>query len=388
MAQKNNNNDGNWFAVRFASVQNWIPSMIDNMSLNLILIGVIAALGIGFWFQFIPGVWAVIGSMAIIGVRWYLYYLGKKKETKAFQTRFNLVSFIVTAIASILGIGLVLSVVYDTGFFNLIATEWETQFMWLVALIYICYACIAIMEFYSHWFIQKLQSKAVLDLIYLLIPLVVVVMLVFNLMPTASLPGTFYWIFTIIGGGFFVAWGVWKWNWHKVDWESDKKSYFIYGAYLVGSLAGMGVMFYLFGFLSPTGGHFAGEIPLINGQAAPVNYFSYIFYIFFQSPVAAIMIAIMTFGTIVNIFAATAPGKSVKGGAVIGIVITVIPPMIIVLEIMSGGIPPPDLLSDILGTGVASFIFSLAETGVFIIVAIILSVFSGVADMMQGNNED
>lgn len=89
----------------------------------------------------------------------------------------------------------------------------------------------------------------------------------------------------------------------------------------------------------------------------------------------------MTFGTTVNLFVATLGGAEMLRG--LGVLIMVFPPMLIILEMWTGGIQPPSVLTEILGLGVAAPIFAICETGVFAIMAGLLGYFGGYAKLLS-----
>jgi hypothetical protein len=98
---------------------------------------------------------------------------------------------------------------------------------------------------------------------------------------------------------------------------------------------------------------------------------------FFTSAPASLMIALMTFGAIVYIFAKTL-GDLVMAGQAIGAIIMVVPPLIIVMQIFAGYVTVPEQLIMVLGgPSVAAFVYGLAEVGVFTIIMTILMTFTG-----------
>jgi len=120
---------------------------------------------------------------------------------------------------------------------------------------------------------------------------------------------------------------------------------------------------------------YSGERVHFYGQGIE-DWFGYTFYIFFQAPLPAFMIAIMGFGAIAVILAQNQAqiGRNVAGVAV-GIIAII--PMLIVLTAISGSIPPPQELIDVIGLSrpVASFIYGMGLILTYVIAISVMGVF-------------
>jgi hypothetical protein len=120
---------------------------------------------------------------------------------------------------------------------------------------------------------------------------------------------------------------------------------------------------------------FVGEELMQEVQAqSSTNYFSYVFYILLQSPIPSIMIGFMVFGAISTMMIQNVGPKGQMLGAVASSIVVIIP-MVFIFAILSGSIPPPEILSRILGYGTASLVFALAQLSAFILVLAIIIVF-------------
>jgi len=366
----------------------WVPKLKDNVLLVITSIGIAAIIGILYYYGLLSGVWASVLTVTEVGLHFIWYAWGKTREKgKYFTTRLDKIAYAAIAIAVCFATFIVLNVFYDVGFLAYFSSDWQIQLFWMMGLTYICWLVIGLMLLYKHqvqpsksvWFAQDAMIS------YLILPAIAILFaalfIYFGNVLTAA---DWFWIISIAGGSCFAIFAAYLWMVRRKmvqpdEFKHNKSAFWLYTIYYVIAVGIVGCILYF----TPIGAIQASlsQVPIVPGQATPTNYFSYIFYIFFQSPIASIMIAIMTFGMIVNIFASVLGGLG-RGAVVIGVIITVVPPMVIVMEIFAGGIPAPDLLNTILGTGVASFIFALCETGVFIIVAIILSVFSGIAELL------
>lgn len=367
----------------------WVPKLKDNVLLAITSVGVASIVGILFFFGLLPGLWALVLTVVEVALHlvWYAWGKMKDKETNYFETRLDKVSYIVIGVALCVALTVILSIIYDVGLLAILSPDWQQQLFWMMGLTYVCWLAVGLLLLYKHetqpsqspWFARDAMIS------YLIFPAIAIAAAIaFIYLEDTIDAGTFFWIFSISGACVFGAYAVYLFRVQKntssaEEFHKIKNAFTLYASYYG---VAVGVVYFII-YHTPIGmvSGVLGEIPFLPGQATPVNYFSYIFYIFFQSPIASIMIAIMTFGMIVNIFATVLGGLG-RTAIVIGVVITVVPPMIIIMEIFAGGIPPPDLLAQILGVGVASFIFALCETGVFIIMAIVLSVFSGIAEIL------
>ena len=365
-------------------LKDWKPNIKDNVIIAIFVMAFSAAIGICFYFGILNGLTSLCATVAgvIAGFAFYGWGQYNNNVFSGANQKFAIISYLVLASSATFGIMIVMNVFYDMSFLAIFSADWLGQIYWMIGFLYVCYLGIASMELWKH-IEMKMQSKIVMDLSMMIIPAVALMLVMFNLIPTTQ-AGTYYFALMIGVVPLYVVFTYlsWKKNKDQSNWENMRQILMLYGLSLGVSFAVLLFVIDPFGWNMFGLASIAGHIPIIPGQGTTTNYFSYIWYIFFQSPTAAIMIAIMTFGTVVNIFSSTM-GGALKGATVIGVIITVVPPMIIILEIFAGGIPPPDLLADLLGTGVASFIFALCEVGVFVIIAIILSVFSGVADLLS-----
>jgi uncharacterized membrane protein (DUF485 family) len=112
-----------------------------------------------------------------------------------------------------------------------------------------------------------------------------------------------------------------------------------------------------------------------SGQAME-DWFGFVFYIIFQAPIPSIMIAFMGISSIAVILAQNLAnvGRTISGVAV-GIIAVI--PMLFVLSAITGSIPPPPELVDIIGLskGVASFVYGLGLIINYIVMVSIMGVF-------------
>lgn len=114
-----------------------------------------------------------------------------------------------------------------------------------------------------------------------------------------------------------------------------------------------------------------------------INYFSYVFYILLMSPSAAVMIGFMVFGAVTVMVSQNIAGVGrIIGGFATGVVVII--PMLFCISIFTGGIEAPEILIDMLGSGVAQFVFGLAEVSVFILMVSIIGVFIAAGRMLGG----
>lgn len=112
-----------------------------------------------------------------------------------------------------------------------------------------------------------------------------------------------------------------------------------------------------------------------SGQAME-DWFAFVFYIIFQAPIPAIMIAFMGISSIAVILAQNLAnvGRMVSGVAV-GIIAVI--PMLFVLSAITGSIPPPPELVDIIGLSkaIASFVYGLGLIINYVVMISVMSVF-------------
>lgn len=337
-------------------------------ALATIISGIFIALVTVFYFlDFMPapsGLYALILSMIAIALR-VVIYGWERRKTEELDSTFEWIQYIVISGGMAFAIFLVLTLIYDLGFLALFSADWLVQIYWFIALEYIAMLGIGLVAMYLQ-IKNKKWERVAMDFGFFLLPLVALFMLMFDFAPPKSV--SFY-----VGLGVNVlALGV---LYRSLAKDTRKNVFALISLF---SIVSQGIIFVL---LDPADIFATSSIvPIIAGQAAPVNFFSYVWFIFFQSPSASIMIALMTFGAVVTIFAKALGDLNPTSSVAIGAVIIVVPPLIIIMEIFSGAIPPPTLLVDVLGSGVASFIFAIAEVGVFVIVSIILLTFTGMIE--------
>lgn len=125
------------------------------------------------------------------------------------------------------------------------------------------------------------------------------------------------------------------------------------------------------------------EAQMVYEAQGGSNYFSYVFYILMQSQTSAIMIGFMVFGAVAVMVAQNVSDVGqIVGGFATGVVVII--PMLFIFSIFTGGIAAPDLLVEILGSGVAQMVYGLAQTSVFILVVSIIGVFIASGRMLGG----
>lgn len=114
---------------------------------------------------------------------------------------------------------------------------------------------------------------------------------------------------------------------------------------------------------------------VFSGQGME-DWFGFVFYIIFQAPIPMIMISFMGLSSIAVILAQNLAnvGRTISGVAV-GIIAIV--PMLFVLSAITGSVPPPPELVDIIGLskGIASFIYGLGLIINYIVMVSIMGVF-------------
>jgi hypothetical protein len=106
------------------------------------------------------------------------------------------------------------------------------------------------------------------------------------------------------------------------------------------------------------------------------DWFAYVFYILFQAPVPAFMIAFMAIASVGVIMAQNLANVGrVISGVAMGIVAIV--PLLIVFATIGGSIPPPQELVDVIGLSpsIASFIYGMGLIITYVVSVSIMGVF-------------
>lgn len=113
------------------------------------------------------------------------------------------------------------------------------------------------------------------------------------------------------------------------------------------------------------------------------NYFSWVLYILLQDRVPALMISFMIFGAVSAMLIQNMGGvaRVISGFA---LSITVIIPLLFIVTIITGGIPPPIELEAVLGYGTAGLVYALAQTSAFILMLAIIGVFVAGGQFLGG----
>jgi len=131
-----------------------------------------------------------------------------------------------------------------------------------------------------------------------------------------------------------------------------------------------------------------GDIPeyfSFEGQA--INYwFAYVFFILFMDMIPAVMIAFMSISSIVVIIAQSA-GSVGRLSSQVAIGFIAVVPLLIVVMAMTGGIPAPPELSDVIGLPkpIASFVYGLGLILTFTLFVSVLAVFIGSTRALAGD---
>jgi hypothetical protein len=117
------------------------------------------------------------------------------------------------------------------------------------------------------------------------------------------------------------------------------------------------------------------DLSIVSGQTG-ADWFAYVFYILFQHPLPAFMIAFMTVSAI-GVIMAQNLGKLGSFMSAVAIATIAIVPMIVVMSAITGSVDPPPELQEILGLdrAVASFIYGMGLVTSYVIVATILGTF-------------
>lgn len=137
----------------------------------------------------------------------------------------------------------------------------------------------------------------------------------------------------------------------------------------------------IFSTLNIEGVMVSGEITF-EGQQTGTDWFAYVFYILFQRPLPAFMIAFMTVSAIGVIMAQNLGriGSFMSATAIASIAIV---PLIVVMSAITGSVAPPPELMEILGLdrAIASFIYGMGLVTSYIVVATILGTFIASAQL-------
>jgi hypothetical protein len=336
----------------------------DGIILWLILFGWLAAIATLYFTNLLPppaGVIAFAASLVGVGLRIGIYVWEKVHESPAFDLRKHLQWFLVLCVGAWSGF-LVLTIMYDIGFLALFSPEWTDQLFWFIALIYASVAVLGVYNIYKSY-LQKQYTEIVVNSAVVAIPLLLLVMIFAGVKMTRWVPYLLGLIITVVILLFMV--------YHTAP-DQRRKSLELIGV-------SMAILWVVMLFIVDPFEWFQASVleaePAVIYSGA-VNPFSTVFYLFFQHGVAPTMIAIMTFGAIVYVFAKTF-GDMIQAGQAIGAILMIVPSMIIIMMIFSGSIEAPTQLVDLLGAGVANFIYAVAETGVFTIVMTLLLTFTG-----------
>lgn len=336
----------------------------DGTILWVILFGWLAIVATFFYTNLLPppaGLIAFLCSMGGIGLRIGIYAWEKIRENKDFEWAKHLQWFLIICVGTWSGF-LVLSVMYDIGFVGLFSADWTEQLFWFIALQYVSVAVLGVFNIYKAY-LQKQWTEIVVYTAAVAIPLALLIMIFTGVTFDRWLP----YVIGLVASMVVLALLI-----YKSDPATRRKNLELIGV----SMAIMWVVMFL--IVDPFELFKANVLELEPATiySGAVNPFSTVFYLFFQHGVAPTMIAIMTFGAIVFVFA-KAFGDMIQAGQAIGAILMIVPPMIIIMMIFSGSISAPTQLVDLLGAGVASFIYAVAETGVFTIVMTLLMTFTG-----------
>ena len=113
------------------------------------------------------------------------------------------------------------------------------------------------------------------------------------------------------------------------------------------------------------------------------DWFSYVFYILFQAPIPAIMIAFMTISAVAVIVAQNV-GRLGGFMASVAIGAIAIIPLIMIMSVFTGSVDPPQELIDLVGLerSLASFIYGMGLVVSYTFVVVIIGVFVASSKMM------
>lgn len=369
------NQKGHW---KFFSLSKSSVADITVRESQLVTISTIAfcfVFGVLYFTNILPeafmGLWALIPSMVAVIAR-FVFYAWELKKKGELDENYEYIRFGLIFGGCVFGLFVLFSLIYDIGFLALFSADWILQLFWFITLEYVAMLTIGLTSSYMHYRNKNFVQLGI-DIAFYVTPLVALVMIFFGFAPPASLV-------YFIGIGVTVIFLIYLYR--QLPPANRKTTMTMFVA--ITSITWLTILLVMdpsSWFISASLVEQGSTVPLAQIPAGQTtNYFSYIWYIFFQSPVAAIMIAIMTFGAVVTIFAKALGDLGGGMSVAIGAVLIVVPPLIIIMQILSGSIVAPTLLTTLLGAGVASFIFAIAEVGVFVIVAIILMTFTGMVE--------
>lgn len=224
------------------------------------------------------GVLATIITMGMLTIR-VAFYVVQKREEGFMNNTSETMFLVVPSLLALVMAFIASTVVYDVGFLAIITADWTFQLYWFVGLEVICAIVILLFNLIRDWYSQEVQ-KFWNDLVLLLVAIVPLVLLIFNTQLAALEPGVPFIAIVAIMSFLLIVW-VWR-----LPKQVRVRAGLVYGG-MAFAFTLLIVMFY--NPFAPSA-VVEGFVPIIGGQEAPVNYFSYIWYIFFQSPAAAIMI--------------------------------------------------------------------------------------------------
>jgi len=117
---------------------------------------------------------------------------------------------------------------------------------------------------------------------------------------------------------------------------------------------------------------------------AGTDWFSYVFYILFQRPLPAFMIAFMTISAI-GVIMAQNLGRIGGFMSSVAIASIAIVPMIVIMSAITGAVDPPPELMEILGLdrSIAGFIYGMGLTTSYVVVVTILGTFVASAKLFN-----
>ncbi|MHA1250175.1 MAG: hypothetical protein ACTSRP_09325 [Candidatus Helarchaeota archaeon] len=125
----------------------------------------------------------------------------------------------------------------------------------------------------------------------------------------------------------------------------------------------------------------------VSGQYGGAQSFTMTFEMLFYSQVSGFMLAFMVIGAFANIFVINISKSQALQSATTLLVVGV--PMIIVISMFLGVIPPPSPFVKLFGSpAIASFVYTIAMLSVFIIYLSMIMVFSHAAEVFNPGEEE
>jgi hypothetical protein len=352
---------GNAEWTKRLSIWSWVITAV-------VLAGIIVLFFTNMFPPGLAGFYGFTASMIAVGFRVAFYILEKLEANPSVPMQVHLQWAVILAVA-FFSMFLILTLVFDIGFFALFSSDWSVQIFWFVGMEYALLAVIGVYNIYKT-LVEKDWFNAVFILAFITIPLVILIMIFTGIKMDRSVP---FWIGVAISGvlGFIIF--------YRLPKESRNKTLGIILTFLGALWVVLFLLIDPYQLITTTPASISGPSIFIGA----VNPFSTIWYLFFQAGTAPTMIAIMTFGAVVYVFSKTF-GDMIKAGQAVGAILMIVPPMIIIMMMFSGSITAPSTLVDLLGAGVASFIYATAETGVFVIVMVLLLAFTGMVKAVIG----